>query len=80
MYFNPSAPKISLSILSSSCYTFYFNPHSIQFNFPENVPTLDVEFEKSSEVAGSFSEIPVMRRRKSHALDSIKVDRYRTSI
>ena len=50
-----------------------------KFNFPENVPTLDVEFEKSSEVAGSFSEIPVMRRRKSHALDSTKVDRYRTS-
>lgn len=50
-----------------------------KFNFPENVPTLDVEFEKSLEVAGSFSEIPVMRRRKSHALDSTKVDRYRTS-
>ena len=32
---------------------------------------------KSSEVAGTFSEIPVMRRRKSHAFDSEKVGRYR---
>ena len=31
---------------------------------------------KSSEKARSFSEIPVMTRQKSHALDSEKVGRY----
>ena len=31
---------------------------------------------KSLEVAGTFSEIPVMTRRKSHAFDSDKVGRY----
>jgi len=30
---------------------------------------------KSSEVARTFSEIPVIRRRKSHAFDSEKVGR-----
>ena len=33
-------------------------------------------FGKSSEVAVTFSEIPVMTRRKSHAFDSEKVGRY----
>ena len=33
---------------------------------------------KSSEVAVTFSEIPVMTRRKSHAFDSEKVGRYRS--
>ena len=32
---------------------------------------------KLSEVAGTFSEIPVMTRRKSHTFDSEKVGRYR---
>ena len=31
---------------------------------------------KSSEVAGTFKEISVMKRRKSHAFDSEKVGRY----
>ena len=31
---------------------------------------------KSSEVARTFSEIPVMTRQQSHAFDSEKVDRY----
>ena len=35
---------------------------------------------KSSEVAGTFSEIPVMTRRKSHAFDSEKVGRYKSAI
>ena len=33
---------------------------------------------KSSEVARTFSEIPVMTRQKSYAFDSEKVGRYRT--
>ena len=33
---------------------------------------------KSSEVARTFSEIPVMTRQKSHAFDSEKVGRYRS--
>ena len=33
---------------------------------------------KSSQVAGTFSEIPVITRRKSHAFDSEKVGRYRS--
>ena len=32
---------------------------------------------KSSEVARTFSEIPVMTRHKSHAFDSEKVGRYK---
>ena len=32
--------------------------------------------QKSSEVARTFSEIPVMTRQKSHAFDSEKVGRY----
>ena len=31
---------------------------------------------KSSEVTGTFSEIPVMTRLKAHAFDSEKVGRY----
>ena len=34
---------------------------------------------KSSEVARTFSEIPVMTRQKSHAFDSEKVGRYSIS-
>ena len=34
--------------------------------------------QKSSEVAGTFSEIPLMLRQKSHAFDSEKVGKYTT--
>ena len=34
--------------------------------------------QKSSEVARTFSEIPVMMTQKSHAFDSEKVGRYKT--
>ena len=41
-----------------------------------NVRTSSGNHQKSSEVTVTFSEIPVMTRRKSHAFDSEKVGRY----
>ena len=42
-----------------------------------NVRTSSENHRKSSEVAWTFSEIPVMTRQKSHAFDSEKVGRYK---
>ena len=41
-----------------------------------NVPKSSENLRKSSEVAWTFSEIPVMTRQKSHAFESEKVGRY----
>ena len=41
-----------------------------------NVRKPSEKHRKSSEVARTFSEIPVMTRQKSHAFDSEKVGRY----
>ena len=44
-----------------------------------NVRKSSEDRRKSSEVARTFSQIPVMTRQKSHAFDSEKVGRYTTS-
>ena len=41
-----------------------------------NIRTSSENRRKSSEVARTFSEIPVMTRQKSHAFDSEKAGRY----
>lgn len=41
-----------------------------------NIQKSSESCQKSSEVAGTFPEIPVMTRWKSHTSDSEKVDRY----
>ena len=42
-----------------------------------NVRKSSESHQKSSEVARTFSEIPVMTRQNSHAFDSDKVERYK---
>ena len=46
-----------------------------------NVQKSSESCQKSSKVAGTFREIPVMTRWKSHTFfDSEKVDRYRSAV
>ena len=56
-------------------FQFVFGFEGMETILSEHLRQRSDVFGKSSEVAVSFSEIPVMTRRKSHTFDSEKVGR-----